>query len=510
MCGIIGISGQKDVAQEIYDGLVVLQHRGQDSAGIMTFDRNKMHLKKGNGLVRDVFHTKNMIRLRGEIGIGHVRYPTEGGYGADEAQPFYVNSPYGIALVHNGNLTNYHTLKEEIRNENLRFLSTTSDSEVLLNVVADEFKNHCSQTLTSDCVFEAMKHVYKRLQGGYAAIAMIADHGMVAFRDPYGLRPLCLGKRMNDGKPEYCVASENVSIDALGFELVGDLEPGEVLYIDSNNEIHRKVCTDVRKLTPCIFEYIYLARPDSMMDKVSVYKTRLRMGEKLAQQVKDANLDIDVVIPVPDSARSSALQLAQDLGIRYREGLVKNRYVGRTFIMPGQAIRKKSIKYKLHPLKLEIKGKNVLLVDDSIVRGNTSRQIIEMVRDAGANKVYFASAAPALMHPCVYGVDMPTRKAFVAHQLSTEEICKSIGADMLFYQKLEDLIECAKVGNPDIDEFCTACLSGKYPTPEVTAEYLEEVERRRGSKADVTPQQLGEGPDGLMVEEPAQAQETLL
>lgn len=510
MCGILGITAKNDVAQEIYDGLVVLQHRGQDSAGIMTFDNTKMHLKKGNGLVRDVFHTKNMIRLKGSTGIGHVRYPTEGGYGADEAQPFYVNSPYGIALVHNGNLTNYGELKQEIRTQNLRFLGTSSDSEVLLNVVADEFKNHCGLEPDENCVFEAMKHVYKRLKGGFAAIAMIADHGMLAFRDSYGLRPLCYGKRVTEGKTEYCIASEDVALEAMGFEMVDDVQPGEVLFIDKNNVLHKKVCSDTVKKSPCIFEYIYLARPDSLIDKVSVYKTRLRMGEKLAEQIKAADLDIDVVVPVPDSSRSSALQLAQELGIRYREGLVKNRYVGRTFIMPGQAIRKKSIKYKLHPLKLEIKDKNVLLVDDSIVRGNTSRQIIEMVREAGAKKVYFASCAPALLHPCVYGVDMPTRKAFVANELTTEEVCKSIGADKLFYQKLEDLIESAKVGNPDIEQFCTACLDGKYPTPEVTDEFINNVEAARGSKSDVSAEQLGEGPDGLVVEEPSEGQEALL
>lgn len=509
MCGILGISGVKDVAQDIYDGLVLLQHRGQDSAGIMTFNQS-MHLKKGNGLVRDVFHTKNMIRLKGKIGIGHVRYPTEGGYGADEAQPFYVNSPYGIALVHNGNLTNCETLREEIKTQNLRCISTTSDSEVLLNVVADELKKMDCLELKRDNLFQAMTSVFKRVQGGYAVVCMVANHGMFAFRDPKGLRPLCIGKRMVNDKLEYAFASESVSLEALGFEVMDDLKPGEVVYVTSKQEIIRKVCAEDTKLTPCIFEYIYLARPDSLIDKVSVYKTRLRMGAKLAKQVKEANIDIDVVVPIPDSSRSSALELAHELGIKYREGLVKNRYIGRTFIMPGQHIRKKSIKYKLHPLKLELKDKSVLLVDDSIVRGNTIRQIISMVREAGAKKVYVASAAPPLAHPCVYGVDMPTRKAFIAHQANIEQIRESIGADMLFYQTLEDLIDSARAGNPEISEFCTACLSGKYPTAEVTSEYLDRVEGSRGSNNDVSEQSLGEGPSDFLVEEPAEGQAPLL
>jgi len=508
MCGIIGVSAQKNVSQDIYDGLVVLQHRGQDSAGIMTFDNN-MHLKKGNGLVRDVFHTKNMIRLKGKVGIGHVRYPTEGGYGADEAQPFYVNSPYGIALVHNGNLTNCETLREEIQRQNLRFLSTKSDSEVLLNVLADELKNLGKLKLGKDDIFQAMKQVFKRLTGGYAVVAMIANYGMFAFRDPMGVRPLCIGKRVVNGFNEYCFSSEDVALEALGFDIVDDILPGEVAYVDVKNEVYREVCAEKPNHTPCIFEHIYLARPDSMIDGISVYKTRLRMGEKLANRIKTANLDIDVVTPVPDTSRSAALELAQVLGVKYREGLVKNRYVGRTFIMPGQSMRKKSIKYKLHPLRLEIEDKNVLLVDDSIVRGNTSRQIIEMVRNMGAKNVYFASCSPALKFPCVYGVDMPTKKAFVAHQLTTDEIGKSIGADRLFYQELDDLIDCAKRGNSEITEFCTACLSGKYPSKEITSDYLEALELGRGSRADVS-SELGEGPDGLLVDEPPVEQQTLL
>lgn len=485
MCGILGIIGNSPVAQDIFDGLTVLQHRGQDSAGIMTYE-DHFHLKKGNGMVRDVFHTKNMIRLRGNMGIGHVRYPTAGSYDAAEAQPFYVNSPFGISLIHNGNLTNYKELKEEVLKIDLRHLNTKSDSELLLNIVARSIRLVNPTVLTPEKIYEAMELVYKRLKGSYSVVSMIADYGLLAFRDPYGLRPLVLGKREGGILPEYIIASESVSIDALGYEVVGDIQPGEVVFIDMKRQLHRKQLIKP-KWAPCIFEHVYIARPDSVLDRVSVYKTRMRMGVKLAEKVKKSKLKVDVVIPVPDSARSSALALAQALKVKYTEGLVKNRYIGRTFIMPGQAIRKKSIHFKLNPIPFEIKGKNVLLVDDSIVRGNTSKKIIEMVRGAGAKKVFFASAAPELISPCVYGVDMPSKKEFVATGLNTEEICKVIGADALFYQEMKDLLAAAKAGNAKITNFCAACMTGKYPTPEVTAEYLAKVEAGRGSESGTVP-----------------------
>ena len=468
----------KSVSQELYDGLVVLQHRGQDSAGMMTY-RNRFHLKKGNGLVRDVFHTKNMIRLKGTMGIGHVRYPTAGGYDAAEAQPFFVNAPFGIALIHNGNLTNYDQLKEELIERNARYLNTSSDSELLLNVIAHEILNLRKNKLTPALIFKAMEKVYKRLKGSYSVIAMIANYGLLAFRDPYGIRPLCMGIRNGSMLPEYIFASESVASDTLGFKLMGDVQPGEAIFVDTNRNVHRKQVAKKHR-APCIFEHVYLARPDSLIDDISVYKSRLRMGIALAKQIKKAKLDIDVVIPVPDSGRTAALQLAQELGIKYREGLVKNRYIGRTFIMPGQEIRKKSIKYKLNPIELELRDRNVLLVDDSIVRGNTSKKIVEMVRKAGAKKVYFASCAPPIVNPCVYGVDMPSRKEFVANGLEIDDIAKFIGVDKLFYQDVKDLIKAVKAGNPKIDKFCYACMGGKYPTGDIDEEALKRAEMQRG------------------------------
>lgn len=480
MCGIIGLISNNPAAQELYDGLTVLQHRGQDSAGIMTY-REHFHLKKGNGLVRDVFHTKNMIRLVGNIGIGHVRYPTAGGYDAGEAQPFFVNSPFGIALIHNGNLTNYEQLKKEVLQNNIRYLNTTSDSEVLLNVLANEILKLNKNRLTPASLFKSMQMVYKRLKGSYAVIALIAGYGLLAFRDPYGIRPLCIGVRNPEGiLPEYCIASESVTLDTLGYNFIADVKPGEVYFVDMKRRVYKKQVAKT-DWAPCIFEHVYLARPDSIIDDVSVYKTRLRLGEAMAKQIKKSKIDIDVVVPVPDSSRSAALPLAQALGVKYREGLVKNRYIGRTFIMPGQGIRKKSVKYKLNAIPLELRRRKVLLVDDSIVRGNTSKRIIEMVRQAGAKKVYFASTAPPLINPCLYGVDMPSRKDFVANGLNTEQIAKFIGADKLFYQSTKDLLASAKAGNPDIDKFCYACMGGPYPTGDITEETLERTEQSRGT-----------------------------
>lgn len=493
MCGILGICATSPVIQDIYDGLIVLQHRGQDAAGIMTYD-GRFNLKKGNGLVRDVFQMKHTARLRGNLGLGHVRYTTAGCYdSSSEAQPFYVNSPFGIALIHNGNLTNYAALKEEVTKRNARYLNTNSDSEVLLNVVADEIGKIRINKLMPQHIFKAIKGVFRRVKGSYSVICIIAERGLLAFRDPHGIKPLILGKRQQAAGLEYMVVSESVALNTLGFEVMRDIQPGEVVFIDSSRQIFTKQVVKP-KWAPCIFEYVYLARPDSVMDQVSVYKSRLRMGKALAAQIKKEmkkGLKIDVVVPVPDTARSAAFEIAAELGLRYREGLIKNRYIGRTFIMPGQAIRKRSIKYKLNPIPLEIEGKNVLLVDDSVVRGNTSRKIIEMVRDAGAKKVYIALCCPPLRHPCVYGVDMPSRKDFIAHNLTIGEIGKALGADAIFYQKLEDLVSSVKAGNPKIPKFCTACFNGKYPTPEVTEEVLQSVEQSRA--------QADEGGDQLVL-----------
>jgi len=494
MCGILGVIGNNNVSQELYDGLTVLQHRGQDSAGIMTY-RNRFHLKKGNGLVRDVFHTKNMIRLVGNMGIGHVRYPTAGGYESSEAQPFFVNSPFGIALIHNGNLTNYEQLKNEVQKRNIRYLNTSSDSEVLLNVLANEILALNVTELTPDLLFKAMEVVFRRLKGSYSIIAMIAGYGLLVFRDPNGIRPLCFGQRNNNGiLPEFMFASESVALDTQGFDFVADVKPGEVYYVDLKRNVYKKQIVR-SKWAPCIFEHVYLARPDSILDNISVYKARLRMGEYLAKKIKAAKLKIDVVVPVPDSSRSAALPLAQALGVKYREGLVKNRYIGRTFIMPGQEIRQRSIKYKLNPIILELRKRNVLLVDDSIVRGNTSRRIIQMVRQAGAKKVYFASCAPPLVNPCLYGVDMPSRKDFVANDLTAPEIAKVIGADELFYQDIDDLLLAAKKGNPTITNYCYACMGGPYPTGDITEETLQKAEAARNAAPETQKQE--ESPDDI-------------
>lgn len=480
MCGILAIYEQENVIQDIYDGLTVLQHRGQDAAGISTYDGKQFHTKKGNGLVRDVFRTKNILRLKGNMGVGHVRYPTAGGSEESEAQPFYVNSPYGISLAHNGNLTNADELAEDLFKRDLRHLNTSSDSEVLLNVVADELMKEKAEKLSSENVFIAMERLMSRVKGSYAMVSLIADQGILAIRDTFAIKPLIIGYRDGKFKKDYIIASEDVAIRTLGFKVLRDVAPGEAVFIDTKGELHTKVCAAKTQLSPCIFEYVYFARPDSFIDKVSVYKTRLRMGEKLAEQIKVSGLKIDTVIPVPETARPVAMQLAKVIDVKYREGFVKNRYIGRTFIMPGQAVRKKSVRYKLSPVSLEFKNRNVLLVDDSIVRGNTSQQIVAMAREAGAKNVYFASAAPPLLHPCVYGVDMPTKKDFIANQLDIDGICKMMGADKLFYQTLDDLIDAAKEGNPDIKKFCSACFNGDYITGDITEEILNKAEMCRG------------------------------
>ncbi|MBN2306724.1 amidophosphoribosyltransferase [Candidatus Peregrinibacteria bacterium] len=483
MCGILGMIANSPVVQDLYDGLVVLQHRGQDAAGLATYNGSQIHIKKGNGLVRDVFRTKNMIRLKGNMGIGHVRYPTAGCYREEEAQPFYVNAPFGIVLGHNGNLTNYAKLKKEVIDKDMRHLNTSSDSELLLNVLAHELiQQKPKKHLTPEQIFGAVKKVYKRVEGGFAVMSMIAGHGLLAFRDPNGIRPLVIGIRKETGKKtEYIFASESVAVQTLGFQILRDLGPGEAVYIDQKtHKLHSEILARA-EFTPCIFEFVYLARPDSLIDSISVYKTRIRMGQKLAKQIlQDKKTPrIDVVIPIPETSRPIALAMSEILKVRFREGFVKNRYIGRTFIMPSQHLRQKSIRYKLNPIPLEFKGKNVLLVDDSIVRGNTSRKIVEMVRQAGAKEVYFASAAPPIVNPDVYGIDMPTRGELIANRLTIPQIAKSIGVDRLYYQKIEDLLECARAGNKKIKNFCWSSMGGPYPAGHITEAVLQRVEKER-------------------------------
>ncbi len=481
MCGIVGIVGKRDVNTQLYDALTVLQHRGQDAAGIVTCQGGKLAQQKANGLVRDVFRTRHMQRLVGNVGIGHVRYPTAGSSGPALAQPFYVNSPYGIALAHNGNLTNSDKLSEELFKTDLRHVNTDSDSEVLLNVFAHELQLQGKLIPEEKDIFAAVEGVHRRVSGGYAVVALIARYGIVAFRDPNGIRPLVYGKRESDKGTEYMVASESVALNVLGFELIGDVAPGEAIYVTFEGELHRKQCATHTRLSPCIFEHVYFARPDSIMDGVSVYKARLRQGEKLAEKIlrERPDHDIDVVIPIPDSSRVAGQALAYGLGVKCREGLIKNRYIGRTFIMPGQQLRKKSVRQKLNAIELEFRGKNVLLVDDSIVRGTTCQQIIQMAREAGAAKVYFASAAPPVIYPNVYGIDMPTTKELIAHGRTQEEVCHEIGADWLIYQDLEDLTAASAEGSRGLKEFDCAVFDGKYITGDVDKAYLDKLEISR-------------------------------
>jgi len=494
MCGIVGLVAKSNVNQGLYDALTVLQHRGQDAAGMVTCDEGRFYLRKDNGLVKDVFRSRHMKRLVGSMGIGHIRYPTAGSSTSAEAQPFYVNSPYGIVLAHNGNLTNTAQLVNEVYREDLRHINTNSDSEVLLNVFAHEL--HAQKTLlpNQDDIFEAVKRVHKRVKGGYAAIAMIAGYGVVGFRDPNGIRPAVYGKRDTEQGIEYMIASESVALDALGFELVRDIEPGEAIYISEDGELHSQQCAENPKLTPCIFEHVYFARPDSIMDKISVYKARLKMGARLAEKImrERPDHDIDVVIPIPDTSRSSALELANRLGVKYREGFMKNRYIGRTFIMPGQQLRKKSVKQKLNAVDLEFRGKNVLLVDDSIVRGTTCEQIIEMAREAGANRVYFASAAPPVRYPNVYGIDMPAKEEFIANNRTVEEIQTAIGADWLVYQDLKDLVEATCDGADVKYEFDCSVFNSEYVTGDINDEYLENLQTKRNdAKKKTTEAEIG-------------------
>jgi amidophosphoribosyltransferase len=505
MCGILGVVARTPVNQLLYDGLQVLQHRGQDAAGIATIDGNTFHLHKDNGLVRDVFRTRNMRALLGNAGIAHVRYPTAGSaVDHNEAQPFYVNSPYGIVLGHNGNLTNTEQLQQELFLEDRRHVNTSSDSEVLLNVLAHELQDNTKKyRLDIQSIFAAVSGVHNRCRGAYAVVALIAGYGLLAFRDSYGIRPLVVGVNTTEHGTEYLVASESVALDTLGFKFLRDIEPGEAVFIDFDGNFHSQQCAENPTLNPCIFEYVYLARPDSVIDGISVYETRLNMGENLADKIAREwpQSDIDVVIPIPDSSRPSALQLANRLGIPFREGFVKNRYIGRTFIMPGQAMRKKSVRQKLNAIGMEFKGKNVLLVDDSIVRGTTSREIVQMARDAGARKVYFASAAPPVKFPNVYGIDMPSRRELIATGRSDEEICREIGADKLVYQDLDDLKAAVRKVNPAIKYFEASCFDGDYITGDITLEYLDTIEAAREAGKDIKDDDIGQMDLNLAINE---------
>jgi amidophosphoribosyltransferase len=485
MCGLVGVVTSNDVGVCLYDTLTVLQHRGQDAAGIMTSDNGKLNMRKDNGLVKDVFRNRHMRRLTGQMGLGHVRYPTAGSSSPALAQPFYVNSPYGLALAHNGNLTNTAELSRDLFKEDLRHINTDSDSEVLLNVFAHELQQLRKIEPLPDDVFAAVAGVHKRCRGGYVAVVMLMGYGIVGFRDKHGIRPLVFGSRKTEQGTDYMIASESVALDSQGFTIERDVAPGEAVYIDVNGKLHTKLCAEPGLHTPCIFEHVYFARPDSLMDNISVYKARLRMGEKLGDKLKRLrpNHDIDVVIPIPDTSRTSALELANRLGLKYREGFVKNRYIGRTFIMPGQSQRRKSVRQKLNAIELEFKDKNVLLVDDSIVRGTTCKQIIQMARDAGANKVYFASAAPAIRFPNVYGIDMPSASELIAAGKTESEVEELIGADWLIYQHLNDLIACAAEGNPDIKQFECSVFDGEYVTSDVDEVYLKRLDNVRNDAA---------------------------
>lgn len=494
MCGIIGIVSQSPVNQALFDGLTVLQHRGQDAAGMVTFHEGRLYLRKDNGLVRDVFRTRHMRRLPGSIGIGHVRYPTAGSSDSAEAQPFYVNSPFGIAMAHNGNLTNAEQLREDLFRSDRRHINTNSDSEILLNIFAHELQQQAGLQVEVQDVFAAVRQVHRRVRGAYASVAMIAGVGIVAFRDPYGIRPLVFGYRETEQGREYVVASESVALDALGFELVRDVAPGEAVFIGIDGTFEACQCAEAPCYSPCIFEFVYFARPDSIIDQVSVHKARLRMGDMLARKIlrEWPEHDIDVVIPIPETSRASALQVAWHLGVKYREGFIKNRYIARTFIMPGQQVRKKSVRQKLNAISLEFQDKNVLLVDDSVVRGTTSEQIIRMARDAGARNVYFASAAPPVRYPNVYGIDMPAASELVAHNRSVAEVAELIGADRLIFQELADLEAAVRRGNTHLTRFESSCFDGEYVTGDIEAAYLAELAARRADDARVQPIRQGE------------------
>lgn len=489
MCGIVGVVSKNPVNQLLYDALLLLQHRGQDAAGIATSHGSKFAMHKANGLVRDVFRTRNMRSLPGNVGIGQVRYPTAGSTSEEEAQPFYVNAPFGIVLAHNGNLTNAAALKIELFKNDYRHLNTDSDSEVLLNILAHQIQEVVSgYSLDPASLFRAVSMLHRRVQGSYAVVAQVAGVGLLAFRDPFGIRPLCLGTAETDNGTEYMLASESVALEGTGFKFERDVAPGEAIFIDLDGKMYSEQCAASPTLNPCAFEYVYLARPDSVIDGASVYLTRLKMGEYLADKFRKefSAGDIDVVMPIPDSSRPSAMEMASALNLDYREGFIKNRYIGRTFMMPGQAIRKKSVRQKLNAIASEFKGKNVLLVDDSIVRGTTSREIVQMARESGARKVIFASAAPPVQFPNVYGIDMPTRGELIAYGRTTEEICREITADGLIYQDVVDMKRSISFVNPKLDSIEASCFDGHYITGDVTREYLDQLEfARNGSRSDM-------------------------
>ena len=485
MCGIVGIVAKNHVNQALFDALTVLQHRGQDAAGMVTCEGGRFHLRKDNGLVNEVFRTRHMRDLRGNMGIAHVRYPTAGSSSSAEAQPFYVNSPYGIALAHNGNLTNSAELAEDVFRTDMRHINTNSDSEVLLNVFAHELQRLGKLTPTADDIFTAVEQVHKRCRGGYAVVGMITGYGVIAFRDPHGIRPVVYGKRETPQGTEYMVASESVALDFCGFKRVRDLMPGEAIYITQEGEVHTRQCSSNTQLSPCLFEFVYLARPDSIIDGISVYKARLRQGELLAEKIlrEHPTHGIDVVIPIPDTSRTAAMEMAGRLGVKFREGFIKNHYIGRTFIMPGQELREKTVRQKLNPIELEFKGKNVLLVDDSIVRGTTSRKIVEMARDMGAKKVFFASAAPAVRYPNVYGIDMPSVTELIAHGRTDDEVGELIGADWIIYQDLDDLIESTQWDNSAVKQFDCSVFNGQYVTGDIDQAYLDNLDAVRNDAA---------------------------
>jgi amidophosphoribosyltransferase len=484
MCGIVGVVSHGPVNQLIYDALLLLQHRGQDAAGIATSHGNTFSMHKANGLVRDVFRTRNMRSLPGNSGIGQCRYPTAGSSSEEEAQPFYVNAPFGITLAHNGNLTNADQLKIEMFKNDRRHINTDSDSEVLLNVLAHEIQQSTSSfSLDPHTLFNAVTALHKRVRGSYAVVAQVAGYGLLAFRDPYGIRPLCIGFNDTEKGPEYLIASESVALEGLGFHFLRDVLPGEAIFIDNDGKLYNQQCAESPVLNPCAFEFVYLARPDSVIDGASVYAARLKMGEYLAHKIRRefAAGDIDVVMPIPDSSRPSAMELAMTLNLDYREGFIKNRYIGRTFLMPGQAIRRKSVRQKLNAIGAEFKGKSVLLVDDSIVRGTTSREIVQMARDSGARRVIFASAAPPVKYPNVYGIDMPTRDELIAHNRTDEEVCREITADALVYQDIEDMKRSISDINPMLKKFEASCFDGEYITGDISRDYLDKIEFARAN-----------------------------
>jgi amidophosphoribosyltransferase len=477
MCGVIGLYGNADVFRDLYQGLLAIQHRGQDSAGIVTYN-GRFHTKKGNGLVQDIFTPENLERLKGPAGIGHTRYPTIGGGRGDDAQPFLVNSPFGIVMAHNGNVINYRQLKTDLFEKYHRLLNSDNDVEAVLNVFAEELAAQRTKRLIPQNIFKAVRGVYGKVKGSYSVVAYIAGQGMVAFRDPYGIKPLVYGVRRDGVVPSYAFASESVALNIMGFTDIRNVEAGEAIFLDGGRTLHRRRLSRCPH-SPCLFEWVYFARPDSFIDNVNVYLCRVELGRLLADEVRKENLKIDVVVPVPDSARDAAIEIARGLNLKYREALVKNRYIGRTFIMPAEDKRRSSVRMKLNPIASEFKGKNVLLVDDSIVRGNTSRAIVELVRECGARKVYFAIYSPPLRYPCVYGIDMQTRTEFVARNADAEQVAKKIGADKVIYQTLENLKAAVRTGNPKLTHFCSACFNGIYPTGDVTPEVLQEIEEER-------------------------------